>query len=213
MKTAFIFIHSQQSKNIGPKLKIKNEDLLIGVDGGAKNILNLGLIPKVVVGDFDSLNQKIISQLIQKRVRLIKYPKDKDFTDSQIALDYAIKQKVKRVIFVGLAGNRLDHVLTNLFFVTYPKYKNLEISFLDNKQQIYFVRSSLRFTGRKNDLVSLIPLFNDVTGIATTGLKFSLNAEVLYLGDSRGVSNAMTGQTAEITVRSGLLIVIQLRKI
>jgi len=208
MKQAYIFINSKINKKSLSRLIINKNDLLIGVDDGAKNILNLGLTPKVVVGDFDSLNQKIITQLTQKRVRLIKYPKDKDFTDSQIALDFAVKQKIKRVIFVGLTGNRLDHVLTNLFFIVHPRYRHLDISFLDNKQSIYIVKKSLVLTGHKNDRISLIPLFNNVTGIITSSLKFLLNNETLYLGDSRGINNVMTGSTANITIKTGLLMII-----
>lgn len=208
MKKAFIFIHCLLSKSVKPLLNIRSGDLLIGVDGGAENILKLDLKPDVVLGDFDSLSNKLIRELDRKQIPLIKYPKEKDFTDSQIALDFAIKQKINRVIFVGLTGNRLDHVLTNLFFISHPKYKNLEISFIDYQQEIYIVTNKLTLTGRKKDIVSLIPLLNNVTNISTSGLKFGLNNETLYLGDSRGVSNMMIGSTAKISIKSGLLLII-----
>ncbi len=208
MRRAFIFIHSRLASHIKSRLNIKSGDLLIGVDGGTKNILDLGLKPDIVLGDFDSISHKLMNELNRRHIPLMRYPRDKDLTDSQIALDYTLKQKVNCVIFVGLTGDRLDHVLTNLFFISHPKYKNLEISFIDNKQQIYIVKNRLFFTGWKNDLVSLIPLFNNVTGIFTTNLKFQLKNETLYLGDSRGVSNVMLGLTAKISVKTGVLLVI-----
>jgi thiamine pyrophosphokinase len=212
MITAFIFINSKIRKDFIKRIAIKQDDLLIGVDGGAKNIMEMGRLPDIVLGDFDSLNDSVFGQLLQKKVPLIKYPKDKDFTDSQIALDFVLQQKVKKVIFIGLSGTRLDHIVTNLLFASHPKYKILDISFWDFQQKIYFIRKYVRFHGQKNDIVSLIPLLNDVSGITTSGLKYSLQKAVLYFGNSRGISNLMTDKTVEISIKSGLLMIIHQQK-
>src|SRR3989344_5006036 len=84
-------------------------DFLIGVDGGTKHITRLRLKPDIIIGDLDSLPRP------PKGVPIIKYPRDKDQTDSELALNYALKAGFKEIIFVGFMGERLDHMISNLF--------------------------------------------------------------------------------------------------
>ena len=178
-------------KVIGPK------DFLIGVDGGTKHILKLGRKPDLIIGDLDSLPR------LPKGVPVIKYPIKKDQTDSQLALNYALKQGFKSILVVGFLGKRLDHLLSNVFLAATTK---ASISIIDHNQQLFFVRDHLTLTGRKGQLVSLIPLAGSPR-VTTIGLKWRLQSRILKVGTSLGVSNVMTGKKAIIRVSRGTLLV------
>ncbi|MBU1500337.1 thiamine diphosphokinase, partial [Patescibacteria group bacterium] len=111
MKRAIIFSNGELADI--SRLKIKKTDLLIGVDGGTKQILK----PDIIIGDFDSLTA------IPENVPLIMHPKDKDFTDTELALQFCEKQNIKEVILVGFLGRRLDHLIANLMSLSKYNFK------------------------------------------------------------------------------------------
>lgn len=195
---AVVFLNGELSlvpKVIGPK------DFLIGVDGGTKHILKLGRKPDLIIGDLDSLPR------LPKGVPVIKYPTEKDQTDSQLALDYAIKQGFKKILIVGFLGERLDHLLSNVFLAATTR---ASISIIEGKQQLFFVRDRITLTGRKGQLVSLIPL-SGKPHVTTSGLKWRLQGSTLKVGTSLGVSNVMTGRKSTIKVSRGVLLVVQMQ--
>lgn len=191
MKRAIIFSNGELADI--SRLKIKKTDLLIGVDGGTKQILK----PDIIIGDFDSLTA------IPENVPLIMHPKDKDFTDTELALQFCEKQNIKEVILVGFLGRRLDHLIANLMSLSKYNFKIIE-----GNQEIFICKDKLKISGKKNDLVSLIPLLGDCQGVTTVGLKWSLQGSTLKVGSSRGVSNVMLGKSASISLKKGCLLVI-----
>jgi thiamine pyrophosphokinase len=187
---------------------LKNADFIIAADCGAKSALEFRSTPSIVIGDMDSLDSEIIKKLKQKKIPFLKYPTMKDKTDTQLALDYAIKQKAKRISIIGgTKGNRLDHILANIFLLTTTK---TDVSFIDGDQRTWIKKGPCKesVTGKKNDLLSLIPLSEKVTGIVTIGLKYSLHNETLHLGQSRGVSNVLLQNSTTVSFESGLFIII-----
>ncbi|MFO7531157.1 MAG: hypothetical protein R6W93_01760, partial [Candidatus Limnocylindrales bacterium] len=60
--------------------------LLIAADGGAAHVLAAGLVPDVVVGDFDSLADADRARLEELGVELRVAPRDKDQSDMELCL-------------------------------------------------------------------------------------------------------------------------------
>lgn len=195
MKRAVIFINGELGDV--SRLRLKKSDLLIGVDGGTKHIYKLGLKPDMVIGDLDSI------KAIPKDIPVLKFSIDKDKTDTELVLQYCQKIKAKEVIVVGLLGRRLDHLIANLMSLSKYNFKIIE-----GNQEIFFCRDKLNISGKKNDLISLIPLSGDCQGVTTVGLKWNLQVRNLQVGSSRGVSNVMLGKSAQISLKTGCLLVI-----
>ncbi|MGZ8501612.1 MAG: thiamine diphosphokinase, partial [Candidatus Limnocylindrales bacterium] len=63
--------------------------------------------------------------------------------------------------------------------------------------------------GRVGDLVSLIPLGPGVDGVTTAGLAWPLDDEPLPLGPARGLSNVRVAPVARVSVRTGIVVVIE----
>ena len=79
---------------------------------------------------------------------------------------------------------------------------------VDERQEMSVTRGEAAIAGQPGDIVSLIPLGGDVTGIVTEGLMYPLKDEPLLAGPARGISNVMTGQVARVTLRNGSLLVV-----
>ncbi len=199
-KRVILFLNGEIKNYAMIKKLIYSNDFLIGVDGGTKHILKLKLKPDLIIGDLDSYTPK------NKKIPIIKYPTNKDFTDSELALQYILKNKFTEIIVFGFTGNRLDHMLSNLFlFASLP----IKTIIYTNNQKIFFARNNIKIKGQKNNLISLIPLFSDSHGLTTTNLKYPLKNETLKINSSRGVSNIMTTNETTITLKKGILAIIQ----
>lgn len=179
------------------KSYLLDDDFIICADGGMKHIDGLNVTPDVVIGDFDSSEY-------DDSVTNYVYPKDKDFTDGELAVKYSFENGYSPVLLIAMTGTRLDHTLTNIFQLT--RYEN--ISLIDDHNEIYVLSDKLEFSARKGKTLSIIPVYSDVCGITTKGLKYPLNDETLYFGEGRGNSNIIIDDLCTISVKSGKGVVI-----
>ena len=146
---------------------IDDADLIIAADSGANTITSLGIYPQIVVGDFDSLNLNIKKVLQRKESKFISFPKVKDETDTELAIDYAIQHGATSITLLGgLQGDRFDHVIGNIFLLSQIK---IPMVGLNGNQKIWIEKGPkiVIIDGNKGDLLSLIPLKSAVTNITT----------------------------------------------
>lgn len=188
----------------GIRQKIGDYDLLICADGGLRHAQNLGLVPDILLGDMDSV--KSVPDGMQTKV----FPVRKDETDGEIAVQYALSEGAEEIVMVGFSGCRLDHTLTNIYFLKMIADAGKSGVFLDDKNEIYCLTKKVTLTGRAGDLVSIVPIC-DMAGVTTDGLEYPLQGEAMYFGKSRGVSNVMTGDMCTITTESGFGLVMKSR--
>ena len=184
-------------------------DFLIAADGGTRHILALGLIPSVVIGDLDSLNEKERLRLDTAGIEIRRVPRDKEVTDFELALQYAVEAGFSKILVVAALGNRLDQTLGNLALLTNPSLDGFNIRFDDGEERACFTRTQAMVEGHSGDIVSLIPWGGKATGVVTDGLRWPLRSETLYPYKTRGISNELLGESASVSLKSGLLLIIQ----
>lgn len=176
---------------------------VICADGGFKHMKKLGMKPDIIIGDMDS------ADLNTDEFKTIVYPVRKDFTDSEISVDYALENGFDEIIMLGFTGTRLDHTLTNFFLLKKISDCGKRGIIVDKHNKIYYAEKETVIYGGRGDIVSLIPVGGDVSGITTEGLEYPLNNETLEFGKSRGVSNVMTADVCRITKKSGIAMIIK----
>jgi thiamine pyrophosphokinase len=183
-------------------------DRVICADGGAHTALALGLTPDVVIGDLDSLDELQQAQLKAKGCRFVVYPVAKDWTDLELALKLAVQEGATEIVILGALGGRLDQELANILLLFLPELEHIPARIVDERQEMFVVRSEAVITGQPGDVVSLIPLGGDATGITTEGLLYPLRDEPLLSGPARGISNVMLDGLARVTLERGALLVV-----
>jgi len=189
-------------------------DTLLAADGGTRHALAIGLTPSVVIGDLDSLTDDDRRKLDAAGTEIRRYPRDKNETDFELALHYAVEAGYREILLVAALGNRLDQTLGNLALLTDPSLVGLHVRVDDGVEQVYFARrgTQAQVEGSPGDLVSLIPWGGEVTGVVTDGLRWPLRGETLYPYKTRGISNELLGKSASVNLKSGLLLVIHHRQ-
>jgi thiamine pyrophosphokinase len=185
-------------------------DILIAADGGGRHCRQLGLRPDILIGDFDSLDQPELEAFQAAGAEIIRHPARKDYTDLELAIRHAQVIEVDEILVLGALGARWDQTMANLLLPAAADFAETPIRLMDGVQEVLLVRGGdeLEIRGQPGNTVSLIPLGNDARGITTHGLEYPLNNETLYFGATRGISNALLGQSASVKVEAGLLMCV-----
>ncbi len=185
-------------------------DVLIAADGGTQHILAMGLVPSVIMGDLDSVSESSLDN-IQPMPEIIRHPRDKEETDLELALRFALIKGYEPIILVAALGGRLDQTIGNLSLLSSPDLSSLDIRIDDGQEEAFFSHGSTEWRGRAGDIVSLLPWGMPVHGVRTTGLRWPLRGETLHPDKTRGISNEMLGSSASVNLDSGVLLIIHAR--
>ena len=202
-KRACIFCNGQFSNPEKVKQIAKDCDLLIAADGGAKYFVDIGLTPKVIIGDMDSVDSDIWKN--NSDIEHIRYPEAKDKTDAELAVEYALEHGCEQVILVAATGGRLDHTLGNVALIaSHPG----QVALFDGTSTLIAVDKSEKciLHGQVGTLVSLIPYGTGPFTVRTKGLKYALWDECLN-SDTHGLSNELSKTETCVCVSNGVLLV------
>jgi len=197
-----------------PEIYLPSETLFIAADGGARHCLNLGFKPQVVIGDFDSLTAVERNALEAAGVELIHHPTNKDETDLELALDYALNLGATEISLYGLVGGRWDMSLANILLLGAHRFGGIRFRILAKNTEMFILRGGdkLVLDHKVGDTVSVIPLSTQIEGLTYTGLEWPLVAATLPFGSPRGVSNRIVAASASIHLKNGIALVVMLPK-
>jgi thiamine pyrophosphokinase len=183
--------------------------LIICCDGGVRHLQQTGIKPDVIIGDMDSIDPDHLESYSHQDVKIIKYPVSKDFTDTELALDYAINLKPEAIYIWGALGGRLDHTLANVFLMEKTKALSIKTYLIDEYCEAFLLSGNVAFNKSAGQAVSLIAFSPQVEGITLRGFQYPLDDATLRMGESLAVSNIISGDEAKISVRFGSLLVIR----
>jgi thiamine pyrophosphokinase len=207
---ALIFGNGEMGDIAATRDFIHPNDIVIAADGGAQYCIQLGITPDVLIGDFDSIDAEVLAECQRAGTQIIQHPARKDFTDLELALQYARSIEVGEILVLGALGARWDQTLANLLIAAADSFRDVKIRLIDGEQEILLIRERMAHNihGHPGDIVSLIPLNDRVQGVSTIGLEYALQDEPLLFGGTRGVSNVLTDKSATITIRKGTLLCV-----
>jgi len=191
---------------------IRQDDFILCADGGALNAVRLGLTPDVVLGDFDSLSDEILEDFRQQGITIVKYPIEKDKTDLELAMDYAIDMGTNEIMVFTALGGRMDQMLGNVLLATHDKYRSARIIFISGSQTGFILRDEdkLEHYGMSGDILSVIPLSLKVHIKALHGVVWPIDQQVLEFGSSLSLSNRFAENVVNIAVKEGICLVVHI---
>ena len=190
---------------------LEKNDFILCANGGTVAVLELDLLPDLVVGDLDSLGQKERSLLAERGVPVSRYPAEKDYSDLELALMHALDNGATEIIILGAGGGRPDQFFANLMLLNLPLKKKVPAVMVNEEAEIRLVDGEMTVDGEVGEILSLLPVSEEVSGITTKGLRYPLCKESLHFSSTRGLSNLLNETRAHISLEKGLLLVIHLR--
>lgn len=190
------------------------DTVVIACDSGTDFLASHGIIPDMVIGDMDSISDSGLEFIKKNNIFTEKYPVEKDWTDTEIALEKSMDNDV--VLICPVTG-RIDHVMANLGLVLKLKSQGKSISITDGITYCYPLYGEDTATAdvtpyKGHAAVSLIPcdFSNPVTGVTTEGLYYPLENANLNFGSSFSFSNKPLENASfiRVSIRSGLLLLV-----
>ncbi|MCQ6274050.1 thiamine diphosphokinase [Bacillus sp. V3B] len=191
----------------------EKEVVWVGVDRGVYTLLTRGIKPDIAFGDFDSVSENEFS-LIQTSVHELKtFRPEKDETDMEHALNWAIKQKPELIRIFGATGGRLDHMFANIQLLINPimEHCHVQIEIIDQKNIIYLKASGTypinKISNKK--YISFIPISGEVRGITLKGFKYPLTECHIRLGSTLCISNELINDCGTFSFSKGILMIVR----
>lgn len=196
-------------------------DRVFAVDKGLEYVDSMGLVPDYIVGDFDTVDEKLL-EAYEKKIAAGKitaylecFPVKKDATDTELAVMEAMKEQADRITILAATGNRVDHVLANLGLLLRTAEENIECHIVDETNRIRLLQAGTCCKIEKKNqfgtYLSLIPISPVIKGLTITGVMWPLNNRTVMQGSSLTVSNRILEEAAIITFTEGKLLVIESR--
>jgi thiamine pyrophosphokinase len=189
---------------------LEKADLCIAADGGLGHFRQMDRRPHAIVGDLDSVEPQALAELEAAGVDVERHRPEKDKTDLELAIEYALAAGATEILLLGALGGRLDQTLANLLILAQREWP-AALSIVEENQIATVLRpgQTLQMQGAPGSIVSLIPLTSQVRGITYTGLRYPLTDASLPFGSTRGVSNEMAQPQATARITEGLALLVR----
>lgn len=179
-------------------------DFVIAADAGYNTCLSIGLVPDLLVGDFDSMAQPAGFD------HILRAPVEKDDTDTMLAVREGLSRGSHDFIFYGATGGkRLDHTLANLQTLLWLRKQGAYGRIYDD-DFVYTAIWNETLTIPKTvewGLVSVFCLGTPAKGVSESGMQYTLENAALTVEQTLTVSNHFLADHAVVTVRDGMLLV------
>ena len=188
--------------NFLPPVKFNYEqfDIIICADKGIENAKKAGVVPNFCVGDFDSLPPE--------GSEIIKYPAEKDVTDTEIAIDVAAEKGATEIIIAGGTGGRADHTFANFLLLARCCEKGISVKLFDGQNLCFVTDKSVTIKKDGFKYLSVFALFKPCENLTLKGTKYLLENYCLEPLSSLCVSNEILGDEAQIIFKNGKILII-----
>ena len=162
---------------------------------GDKNVL-------AVVGDFDSLGKAPDGE------KIIGLNVEKNFTDGERALRYAVECGASEIVIYGAYGGKIEHILGNIALLKVAKNLGVNAKIKDGNNITELIGGAVKKRVKKGGTVSLIPYGGDCVFNGSRGLYYPLDGLTLTNADTRGISNQATSEQIELEIISGEALIV-----
>jgi len=194
---------------LGEKLAESDTSVIICADGAVRHLHSLGIIPSVIIGDMDSVDERDLEEYRTKGSTILTYSREKDETDTELALHYALNLKPEEIWIVGALGGRIDHTLANISLLVTAANRGVFTKIIDEACEIFVTMGQITVDGTRGQTVSLLPVSSRVTGITLDGFEYPLLDGVMEIGKPCGISNTLMRDRGTISIATGCLLVIK----
>lgn len=190
-------------------LKEHSYALLIVVDGALELTYALNIQPDYIVGDFDTVSEELLN--FYRKDSILRHPPEKDQTDTELAVETAIRFQCEEIHFLGATGTRLDHSLANIFLLQRLLKQGISGVIYDAYNKLYLKNTTFQLKKQevKGDFFSLLPLTQTVEKVTLTGVKYPVKQRTFYREDTLGISNEIIEDEATIEFTNGIFIVVE----
>ena len=184
----------------------REEDLLIAADGGYTHLRKIGIVPDVLLGDFDSLAP---DTLPTDTAEVLRFPIRKDDTDSALAFRLGYERGYREFVLLGATGGRADHTFAAYQLLLHARKLGARITLVGERELTECLCCEERvFHAARDKILSVFAFGADAHGVDIDGASYEMHGGTLKADIALGVSNAFLDSPVRIAVRDGALLVM-----
>ena len=195
------------------ELETLDSQFIIGVDKGMEFLYHHKILPSYIVGDFDSVDQKIGDYYCNEtKVPIREFNPVKDASDTEIAIRLAMTLGAKEILILGATGGRIDHLWANVQSLAIPFKAGIDAVIMDTQNKIRLIgggETHLKKGETYGPYFSVFPLGEEVYGFSIKGAKYPLDNHTLIPYDSLCVSNQFQEDEVTISFMKGIVILME----
>ncbi len=190
-------------------------DRVIVCDKGLIYAKEMNIEPDVIIGDFDSLDESLVSDHIAAHsphmTHVLKFPSHKDDSDTMLAIKEALKEGYTHIEIVCALGGRLDHTLANIQSMTYAAEHGAVFCRISGDHDILTVIKDSAFTFIKKEgySISVFSLSDRCLNVKISGSAYDADGIELTNRFPLGLSNEYVSDNVGISVETGILLVVE----
>jgi thiamine pyrophosphokinase len=207
MKVVIVSGGKPPSKELLTK-EIRLNTFLIAADSGANCLYEYNILPNLLLGDFDSIDRKVLDYFKKNNCLIDIYPTEKDFTDTEIAVKKAISMKPSEIVLLGCTGSRVDHLLGNIGMLKICLENGVNAYIVDENNDIRLSNAITSLNGVVGQIFSVQAYGDEVIGLTIEGAKYPLNNYNLKIGESVTISNEFVSTVVKLKFKAGTLMII-----
>lgn len=199
-------------ENLLPNLRdpLYQDCLWASADRGTFVLLKRGIKPTIAFGDFDSVSAAEYAAIQKQSINCVTYSREKDKTDLELAVDWALEKSPEELLIFGATGGRVDHGLASVYLLLKASGTKTKMRLLDRKNSIRLLNPGI-YQLERNPVyryLSFLALSEKVTGITLQGVKYPLTNAELVIGSSLCISNEAERDKMIVSIKTGLLLMM-----
>ena len=171
---------------------------IIAADGGANFLADQSILPELIIGDLDSVEEQKIQNIETQKIIKISCQNN---TDLEKVL---LNTQSPLTLGIGFLGSRIDHELASLSALA--KYPQKKIILVGEKDIILLAPPNLSLSSFEGMRVSLYPLGS--VRVQSSGLKWSTEGLTMNPVDLIGTSNEAVGKIIHLVPDKPKLLLI-----
>ena len=190
------------------KKELRESEYLIAADSGANALFKYDVFPDYIIGDLDSIKTVALNYYKDRKVSILQYPPEKDYTDTEIAVNKAIDLGATEIVLLGCTGSRIDHLFGNIGMLLKCLKLGVSCVIKDDNNIIFLTETSTKIRGSLGKTFSIIPYSEEISDLTIIGAKYPLDNYKMKIGSAIGISNVFEEDEVKIEFNSGRILII-----
>ncbi|WP_339261719.1 thiamine diphosphokinase [Lysinibacillus sp. FSL K6-3209] len=191
----------------------QHDVLFIGADRGALYLIEQGITPHAIVGDFDSLSQEEYQYVMKHAQDAQRFREEKNETDTDLALLKALTYAPSEIVLTGVTGGRLDHyeAAVRSIYRLQLEHPDLVLKIINHANTIQFLVPGTH-TIQADERYRYLSFFaheQAIQGVTLRHVKYETTNEEISLGSTRFTSNEIIGTSGSISFTQGICLMIR----
>lgn len=179
----------------------KAGDYILCADNGWRVAQSIGVVPDLVIGDFDSSDAPAFGPVE-------RFPVEKDDTDTMLCVKRGLSMGYDDFLLIGGFGGRLDHTLANLQSLLYVARRGAWAEMSDGSRWATVLDGGAVRVPKSGGVLSVFAMGDVCRGVNIRGAKYNAQDITLTNAFPLGAGNAIVDAYAEISVREGAMLVM-----